>query len=121
MDTTVRTPADDARLRERVSRVLHYGFWISAGLMVLGIVIALIKQEPLPETLGSPNELVRALFDGKPGGIIGLGILAMILSPFASTVVIALEFFRMGDRRYGRIALLVLAILCVAIVVSLVF
>lgn len=121
MNTTAQSIADDARLRDRVTSVLQVGFWVSAGLMVLGIAIALIQQEPLPETLGSPRELVRALGDGKPGGIIGLGILAMILSPFASTIVIALEFLRAGDRRYGRIALLVLAILCVAVVVSLLF
>jgi uncharacterized membrane protein len=120
MQTQMTQTYDDAPLRRRTNTVLQIGFRVSAALIVIGIVVAVLKQEPLPNTLGSPRVLFRALLNGEPGGIIGLGILSVILTPFVSTVVIVLAFLQSGDRRYARIGAIVLAVLCIAVIVSLV-
>jgi len=116
--TSPTTSTDEATLRSRAAQVLEYGFRISVAIMVVGLGLALIQQEPLPTTLGSPAEIARGIADGKPGSIVGIGILAIILTPFISTVTIAWTFRQQGNQRYAMISGAVLLILLVSIGLS---
>ena len=111
--------ANESQLRGRVTRILETGFRVAVSIMSIGLLLALVQREPLPETMGQPRELVSGLSNADPGSIIGLGIVAIILTPIVSTTAIAWTFYRQGDRRYATISGLVLLILLASIGLSL--
>lgn len=111
---------DQAGLRNLAAQVLEAGFRISVGIMAIGLVLAVVRQESLPATLEGPVDIVRGIGQGEPEAIIGLGIIAIILTPIASTIAIAIAFLREGDRRYAAISGLVLLILLTSIGLSLI-
>lgn len=111
---------DQAELRQNAARVLETGFRVAVVIMAIGLVLAVVRQEPLPSTLEGPADIARGIVRADPEAIIGLGILSIILTPFVSTLVIAVTFFRQGNRRYAAISGLVLAILLVSIGLSLI-
>lgn len=115
-----RADEDQARLRERAARVLETGFRVAVVIMAVGLVLAVVRQEPLPSTLEQPADIARGIVNGEPEAIVGLGIVSIILTPFVSTLVVAMTFYGQGDRRYARISGLVLLILLVSIGLSLI-
>lgn len=112
--------AGQAHLRDLAVRVLETGFRVAVAIMAVGLILAVIQQEALPSTLEQPADIARGIFNGDPEAIVGLGIISIILTPFASTIVIAIAFYRQGDRRYALISSVVLLILLVSIGLSLV-
>lgn len=119
MDTIVEElQSGDETLRRRTMLVLQSGFRITAVLIAAGSLLALIRQEPLPHTLGSPAEILRGVADTDAGSVIGLGIVSVILTPLVATGVICATFARSGDRRQAGITGVVLAILLVSISLS---
>jgi uncharacterized membrane protein len=119
MDLTAAAQENDQVLRDRATRVLQLGFRGAVVVMAVGLVLALIQQEPLPTTLGNPGEIVRGVLDGNPGSIVGVGILVIILTPLVSTFAIAVTFRKQGNTRYAMISGLVLLILLGSIGLSL--
>ncbi len=109
----------ESQLRIRVARVLETGFRVAVAIMAIGLLLSFFKQTPLPDTMGGPRELVVGLASANPGSVIGLGIIAIILTPIASTIVIGWTFHEQGDRRYAMISGLVLLILLISIGLSL--
>jgi uncharacterized membrane protein len=98
-----------------VSTILLFGSFCAAGLLVLGLGILLFQARPqdyLPTT-GPPSfsGLISSLFSGEPMGIIHLGILVMMLTPFLRVVAAAFSFFSDKDYRYATVALGVMLIL----------
>jgi uncharacterized membrane protein len=112
--------AGQQRIRHLAATVLETGFRVAVVIMAIGLALAVIRQEALPSTLEEPAELVRGLGRGEASAIVGLGIISIILTPFASTLVIAIAFHRQGDRRYAAISGLVLMILLISIGLSLI-
>lgn len=105
-------------LRSRTVRVLRWGFRVSVTIIAVGLLIAVARGEALPNTLGTPADIVPDIRDGRAEGVIGLGILAMILTPFTCACVLAGTFWQQGDRRYAGISALVVGILLISLVVS---
>lgn len=103
----------------QVAAALRTGFRIAAGLLVLGIVTALIRQEPLAERTDSFAEIPGALLDFKARGFIDLAIIAIVLTPVAAVVTVLRGFLAAGDVRFARYAGGVLAILTISILLSL--
>lgn len=103
----------------RCSKVLAWGFRISATLIVIGIIRALIERQPLDSHLATPGELLHGLRTATSGSLLALGIIAMVMTPLVSSFTIALTFFQQHDARYGRFTLLVLLILGISISLSL--
>ncbi len=119
MSATADDPrSGDELLRRRTVVVLQTGFRLTAILIAAGLLLALVRREPLPHTLGNPAEILRGVVAGDPGSVIGLGIVSVILTPLVATGVICLTFARRGDRRQAAISGLVLAILLVSISLS---
>lgn len=114
-----RDSVDESQLRTRVARVLETGFRVAVAIMALGLLLSAIAREPLPDTLGQPRELVIGLTRVDPHSVIGLGIMAIVLTPIASTIVIAWTFHEQGNRRYAAISGVVLLILLISIGLSL--
>jgi len=108
----------ESQLRRRVARVLETGFRVAVGIMAVGLLLSIARQEALPTTMGQPRELVSGLARADPGSLIDLGIIAIIVTPFVSTLVIAWTFVEQGNRRYALISGLVLLILLASIGLS---
>jgi uncharacterized membrane protein len=115
-DTPIVDP--DAALRVRAQQSLHFGFLVSVVLIVGGVVLSAIRQEAFPDTLGTPLDSIREALNGDAAGIIGVGILAMILTPLLTAGIVAWKFLQEGDRRYAAISAMVLVILLVSMLVA---
>lgn len=103
----------------QVVTVLRTGFRVAAGFLVLGIAIALIRQEPLAERTDAFADIPGALLDLEAQGFIDLAIIAIVLTPLTAVVTILRGFIAAGDRRFARFTGGVLAILIASIVLSL--
>ncbi|HEY7032864.1 MAG TPA: DUF1634 domain-containing protein [Thermomicrobiales bacterium] len=127
MKTEVTVTRDDyaervaelAPIYRSVITVLTWGFRLGAALLIVGLVVAAIKGEPLNRKAERFADVLPAVFDGKASGIVDLAILCLVATPVASVVATALGFFRIGDRRYGTLSLVVLCVLAVSISLSL--
>lgn len=118
MMTEQHIPREDTAYHDAV-KVLRWGFFLSAAILVLGVVWSIIDRHPLSAEVLPFQEIPRALADGNPSGLIDLGILAMLLTPVVTVLVIALSFSRLGERKFASLSLGVLAILATSIVISL--
>jgi uncharacterized membrane protein len=98
---------------------LTLGFRIGAAFLTIGIVVALVRQEPLRSEAQPLTEIIPALFDGRASALVELAILSIISTPVVAALVIAVGFFRIGDRLYAMLSLLVLLILGTSIVLAL--
>jgi uncharacterized membrane protein len=115
-DATPSPP--EAALRFRTERTLYVGFLVATALIVAGTALSAILQQPFPDTLGTPLDVVRGVVQGDAASVIGLGILAIILTPFVAAGVITWSFLQEGDRRYAAISGSVLLILLLSMVAS---
>lgn len=98
---------------------LTWGFRLAAALLVLGLALAAIKQESLGERTDPFIEIFPAILDGKARGIVDLAIVTLMATPVVTTLVVAVGFFREGDRRYGLLSLTVLVVLGISVSLSL--
>lgn len=121
MTDTVSTDTlatESRRVTRAAITVLTFGWRISFVIIVIGLVISIVRDEPLAAELGRIGKVVGDLLGGHSNGFLGLGILVMILSPIVATATIATNFFRIGDRRYGQISSAVFIVLLVSIAVA---
>ena len=108
-----------APLYDAAVRTFTWGFRLGAALLAVGIVAALVKGEPLGHEADPFGEVLAAVRAGYASGIIDLAILWFMLTPVAATIVVAVSFWRLGDRRYTLLCLVVLAILGASITLAL--
>jgi hypothetical protein len=108
-----------APLYDAAYGLFFWGFRIGAILLALGVVVALIKGEPLSHEADSFGTVLATLRRGEASGIIDLAILWFMATPVVTVLVVAVQFWRLGDRRYALLSLVVLAILGVSIGLSL--
>lgn len=92
-------------------QIYTWGFRISLALIIIGLLVGFLRGETLPDSLGSPGHVFRELSRGRGDGIIGVGILAMILTPLVGVSALALNFFRVHDRMFGWITVAIVVIL----------
>ena len=98
--------------------VLTWGFRVAAGLLAAGLLLAAIQGDDLSETAEPIPDIVGNLLDGESSALVDLAIVAMVLTPVAAVIAIALGFSRISDRRYTIASFFVLAVLGISIVVS---
>lgn len=99
--------------------IFTWGFRIGAAILALGVVVALVKQEPIGHVAAPIGTILSAVMAGQAAGIIDLAILWFMATPVVTVLVVAVSFWRMGDRRYALLSLVVLAILGVSIALAL--
>ncbi|HVL23485.1 MAG TPA: DUF1634 domain-containing protein [Thermomicrobiales bacterium] len=109
---------DSRRVTRAAITVLTFGWRISFAIIIVGLVLAIVRDEPLAAELGRISKVMDDLAGGHSNGFLGLGILVMILSPIVATATIAVNFFRIGDRRYGLISSTVFIVLVVSIAIA---
>jgi uncharacterized membrane protein len=108
-----------APLYDAAVKTLFWGFRLGAALLALGIVVALVKREPLGHEADPIPDVIAMLRAGHASGIIDLAILWFMLTPVATVIVVAASFWRLGDRRYALLCLIVLAILGASVALAL--
>ena len=106
-------------LYDAAVKTLFWGFRLGAALLAAGIVAALVKREPLGHEADPLTDIVATVRAGYASGIIDLAILWFMLTPVATVIVVAAGFWRLGDRRYALLSLIVLAILGVSVALAL--
>ncbi len=106
-------------LYDAAVKTLFWGFRLGAALLALGIVVALVKREPLGHEADPVADVLATVRAGYASGIIDLAILWFMLTPVATVIVVAASFWRLGDRRYALLSLIVLAILGVSVALAL--
>ena len=106
-------------LYDAAVKTLFWGFRLGAALLALGIVIALVKGEPLGHEADPIPDVIAMVRAGYASGIIDLAILWFMLTPVVTVIVVAASFWRLGDRRYALLSLIVLAILGASIALAL--
>jgi uncharacterized membrane protein len=106
-------------LYDAAVKTLFWGFRLGAALLALGIVAALVKREPLGHEADPIADVIAMVRAGHASGIIDLAILWFMLTPVATVIVVAANFWRLGDRRYALLSLIVLAILGVSVTLAL--
>lgn len=99
--------------------IFVWGFRIGAVLLVLGLVVAIARGEPIGHVADPLVDVPSAVLAGQASGVIDLAILWFMATPVATVVAVAIGFFRLGDRRYAFLSLIVLIILGASIALSL--
>ena len=108
-----------APLYDAAIATFTWGFRIGAALLALGIVVTLAKGERLIHEAAPFGDVFAMLRTGSAAAIIDLAILWFMLIPVATVIVVAASFWRLGDRRYAALSLVVLVILGVSIALAL--
>lgn len=103
----------------RAIKVLTFGFRIGGSLLCVGLLVALVRQESLRRITESYLDVVPSIVDGEASGIVSLAIIVLVATPVVTVLNVALGFFGIGDRRFGLLSLVVLAVLAVSISLSL--
>ena len=111
------------RFRERqrrvlyrwIGRILTWGFWSSMALIALGLAVALVQREPLGDEVAPLEDVVPAVLDLSPQGIVDLGILLLLFTPALYTVVSLYIFVRQRDRIFVVVCCALLAIMFLSV------
>lgn len=101
-----------AELRHWVHYSLLSGLVASSLLLVAGLALVLMRDEPRPA--GPPAALldtVRGVLAGQGIAMLDLGLLALMITPVLRVAVLAVGWSLAGWRRFAAIALTVLALL----------
>jgi uncharacterized membrane protein len=109
---------NERRLALEVGGVLRLGVIIASAVIVLGLVPFLVREGARNADFrvfrGEPaafRTVSGALADAagaNPRGIMQLGVLLLVATPFARVALCLLEFARARDRLYVGVSLLVL-------------
>jgi uncharacterized membrane protein len=105
----------DAFVAGWVRAVLLTGVSVGGALMALGLglVFALRLQRPEEHAVSIASVIDGALH-GEPVAILYAGLTVLILTPVARVAILALGWWRSGERPFAAIALFVLSLLCLS-------
>lgn len=98
---------------------LTWSFRVGAALLLLGIVLAVIQRQPLNHVTEGFGEVIPSVLRGDAAGVVDLAILWLMITPVLVVLILAVGFFRLGERKYGLLSLLVLAVLGASVALAL--
>jgi uncharacterized membrane protein len=115
-----KTPEHSAdALAIAVHWTLLLGLVFSALLMVAGLIVALVKNQPRPEELiTNVRELLRLAIETNGVAWMELGVLALLFTPILRVVVLAIGWSIERDRRMALVAITVLVLLTISLIVG---
>ncbi len=105
------------RLYDRIAQILAIGFWASIGVIVAGLLLALVRGEEISDTTHHMETVLREAINLNPSGLVDLGLLGLLLTPLAYVVAALLTFLRERDRLFVAIcsALILLFVATIAL------
>lgn len=102
-----------------IVRVLTGGFWVSLALIAFGILIALLRWEPIGTEAAPLPDVVDEALRGDQQAIVDLGILVLLLTPGATVVAALISALAQRDRFLLTVCLILLAIIALGVVIGL--
>jgi uncharacterized membrane protein len=108
-----------APLYDTALRIFFWGFRIGAVLLAAGIVLTFVQGQQLATEAAPFSVVLSLVLSGNAAGVIDLAIIWFMIVPVVAVVAVAAAFWRMGDRRYAALSLIVLAILGASIALAL--
>jgi uncharacterized membrane protein len=112
--------SDTTAIDAVISRILTIGTGVSMALVAIGVALLLISgRSPLgaaaPLALDAlPGSIARL----EPEGFLWLGLIAILVTPFARVVASGVGFARANDRPMVLLAIAVLVLLALGIVIG---
>ncbi|MFQ5777951.1 MAG: DUF1634 domain-containing protein [Terriglobia bacterium] len=103
-----------------IARVLRWGSYLSAALLLLGVVWMLLAPD-LPLQVGAPMPLgflAPQLAQGNPYTIMQLALLLLLATPLLRVSVAGVSFWVKGERRLTVLSLAVLALILLAVLLT---
>jgi uncharacterized membrane protein len=111
------------RLERWISRVLRFGVWGSASLMIAGLASAWISESTLrvPAENPSATEVLRNLASGSfdPTTLMFAGLVLLMLTPFLRVLTAAAGFAVEKDRAFTLVSIVIFLMLIGELVYSL--
>jgi uncharacterized membrane protein len=114
----VKASRDDRHLALEVGGILRIGVIVSSAVIVSGLVPFIVREGLLhadyhvfrgePAAFRSVSGAIVDAARADPRGIMQLGVLLLVATPFARVALCVVEFARAKDRLYVAVALLVL-------------
>lgn len=98
-----------------IGRILTAGFVASVVLIALGLLVAVVQREPLGDEVAPLPDVIPAVVDLSPQGIVDLGILLLLFTPSIYTVVSLVIFVRQRDRLFVVVCCALLAIILLSV------
>jgi uncharacterized membrane protein len=115
---------NEDRLRLLLARVMLWGVYLAALVMIVGGVIFLSQhatQAPgdrkftgEPSDLRHPVAIFQAALQGNDDSLIQVGVLLLLFNPLVRVAMAALGYAASGDRLYAGIAWFVLTVLLIS-------
>lgn len=106
------------------SRVLRLGVWISAGLMIFGLLIAIISPSSIISISTNPSikELVLRLLSGSfdPVTLMYIGLVLLMLTPILRVITAVFGFTVEREWKFVFVSSIVLLLLIGEIVYSMI-
>jgi len=105
-----------------VAATLRWGTYLSAGLLLAGVVWILAEGDgDRPIQVGPPMPLTRLaeqLLAGDPYAVMQAGVLLLLLTPVVRIGAAAVSFWLDGERRYTIVSLVVLLMIILSLVLT---
>ena len=115
------TASGRERLAREVGGILRLGVILSGATILLGLVPYLVRDGAKaaeyhafrgePEVFRTVTGVLGWASAAHPRGIVQLGVLLLLATPFARVALCLVEFVRARDRLYAAVSALVLAAL----------
>jgi len=105
-------------LERTVQRVLQAGVAVSFGLMLAGLVLALVLKQPLTPRVTPVGDLGTGLAALDSAAFISLGLIVLIATPFVRVAGSLVAFLCLRDRRYALVTAAVLAVMCLSVLIG---
>ncbi len=107
---------EQRELERIIQPLLAWGVWVSAGLMLVGLLLNLRSGHGLPAAVPALNQILPQLLALQPDSFLAVGLVVLIATPILRVVISAVAFLLESDRRYARITGIVLLIVIASIV-----
>jgi len=111
-------PREDDAVDRVVRVVLGAGLIASSLLLIAGFVAWALTGSDVPASVHGPISAARELARLEPIGLLSLGLLLLILTPFARVIGTVVVFLRLHDRRYAMVSLGVFAAMVTAVLIA---
>jgi uncharacterized membrane protein len=101
-----------------VSRTLAAGVGASMFLMTAGLLLALTRGGPLPDSATPLPALGAGLASADPGALMSLGLIILLATPAARVVVLTWQFARRREWLFAAVSLVVLGVLAASVLIG---
>ena len=98
-----------------IIRILTIGFWTSMTFIVAGLLIAAVQRESIGDEVAPLEEVIPAVLDLDPQGIVDVGILLLLFTPAVYTLVSMYIFARQRDRIFVIVCCALLSIMLLSV------